>query len=132
MQQSKSIRDVGQEVRLVSWSEKAILNVLITTHIFQLCMVYFFLRNINNKEKAYLYYLKIVSSVGTVILYLAFIGLCVKYGDEYNLFEYEKTLTKRGMWLEVEIVTVPIMLVYCLLTYYIYNKEAEKNRKAAK
>ena len=40
--------------------------------------------------------------------------------------------TKIGMWLEVELVTMPIFLLYIVLTGYIYKKEAEKNVKAGK
>lgn len=70
--------------------------------------------------------------VGNCILYLAIIGVWIYKYKELNLFTKGQTSTKIEMWLEVEIVTLPILLLYILLTAYIYKKEAEKNANLGK
>ena len=74
--------------------------------------------------------MRVVVTLGNVILYLGFIGVWIYKHDKWNLFKRPEHPTKIQMWLEVEIVTVPVFLVYILLTTYIYQKEAEKNIKA--
>jgi predicted ABC-class ATPase len=98
-------------------------------------MVYSFLRGMESEEKIGATLKKIVRVVtisGTVIFYIAFIGMWIWKADKWNLFTKNEVPTKIRMWLEVEIVTVPVALLYILLTAYIYKKEAEKNVKAGK
>ena len=85
-------------------------------------MVYSFLRGLGSEDDAVNLkkVFRVLVLVGNAILYLAVIGLWIWNSKEWNLFQKNLETTKAEMWLEVEIVTVPVFLLYILLTSYIY------------